>query len=204
MVNLLSWHALVLPLVIFGCAPRLALRIIVRAWHPEDLRREELLAEFYSVPRLERPLWVAEQLEAAVCEGLQKRFAWAITGRLIYRWHLGSGGEMNRLHPDTFWIPDDEEKAALEPGDHVRLIFEMSEDWGRKRWGERMWVNVVSVERRRIIGTLRNTPAGIPKLYPDQTIKFSRDDIIDIVFDPDPDECICRSCESKPTHSHEN
>jgi hypothetical protein len=54
------------------------LRLIALLWHPEDPRRGELLAEFYVVPTRRRPLWVVEQLEAAIFEGLVKRFAWAM------------------------------------------------------------------------------------------------------------------------------
>jgi hypothetical protein len=53
-------------LLVYGFAPGLLLRLIVRAFHPEDPRREELLAELHAVPRLERPFWVLEQLEVAI------------------------------------------------------------------------------------------------------------------------------------------
>jgi uncharacterized protein YegJ (DUF2314 family) len=60
----------------------------------------------------------------------------------------------------------------------------MTENWGRDRWGERMWVDVAKVKKRYIVGTLRNTPVGIPRLNPDDKIKFKRDDIIDISWEP--------------------
>jgi Uncharacterized protein conserved in bacteria (DUF2314) len=179
---------LMLFLAVYGFFPRLALRIIVLLWHPEDPRRDELLAEFHIVPTRHRPIWVAEQLEAAIFEGLSKRIAWALTGPLIYRWRLESGVKMNRKYPDTFWIPSDEEKRDIKVGDHVRLIFEMSEQWGRGRWGERMWVNVEEINDRRLMGTLRNTPAGIPKLNPGDRIKFTMDDVIDVIYDPEVDD----------------
>ncbi|HEY3895572.1 MAG TPA: hypothetical protein VGL88_09410 [Pseudonocardiaceae bacterium] len=34
----------------------------------DDLRRDELIAELYAVPRIVRPLWVVKQLEVALCE----------------------------------------------------------------------------------------------------------------------------------------
>jgi uncharacterized protein YegJ (DUF2314 family) len=67
----------------------------------------------------------------------------------------------------------------------------MSEDWGRERWGERMWVNVEAINGRRLVGTLRNTPAGIPKLNPGDRVKFTMDDIIDVVYDPEPYDGQC-------------
>jgi hypothetical protein len=108
---------------------------------------------------------------------------WAATGRVIYRWHLMSGVEQNRQYPETFWIPDDE-KQAITPGMGVRLIFEMRDGW-RKRWGERMWVTVDAVDGHRVVGTLDNQPAGIPRLDAGAKIKFTRDDIIDICLDED-------------------
>lgn len=183
----LSWTGLVSAMLVFGFAPRLVLRFIVLAFHRDDPRREELLAELYAVPRLERPLWVAEQLELALCEGIWERIVWAATGRIIHRWHLTSGVESNRTTPETFWIPSDEDKDLLEVGDHVKLNFGM-----RDGWGERMWVRIEKVGPRRLVGSLCNQPLGIPRLKPDQRIRFTRDDIIDFEYatpsDADHDE----------------
>jgi hypothetical protein len=124
--------AAIICLFAYGFFPIFFLRIIVLAYHREDPRREELLAEVYIVPRRERPVWVVEQLEVAICEGLRKRFVWAITGRIIYRWHLESGVMMNRKYPESFWIPDEEEKQAIVPGVHVRLSH--TRTTGSARW----------------------------------------------------------------------
>lgn len=179
---LASWKLLLLALLVFGIAPGFVLRLVVLAFHPEDPRRAELRGELGSVPRWERPLWVAEQLEVAIVEGLGERLEWALTGRVIYRWHLRSGTDAHRANPDTFWIPDEDEKAVVPPGAHVQLIFAM-----RDGWTERMWVEVEKAGRRRLVGSLLNQPVGIPRLDPDQRIRFSRDDIIDITFGDDDD-----------------
>ncbi|MGH3854277.1 MAG: hypothetical protein ACRDR6_12450 [Pseudonocardiaceae bacterium] len=63
-----SWRSLLVVLVVFGLAPGVCLRQIVRVYPPGDPRRAELIAELYAVPRWERPLWVAEQLEVALSE----------------------------------------------------------------------------------------------------------------------------------------
>lgn len=73
------WQTLMLVLVVFGIAPGLALRLIVLLFHRDDPRRRELVAELYAVPRIERPLWVAEQLDVAFCEGLWERIGRAAT-----------------------------------------------------------------------------------------------------------------------------
>ncbi|MGH3784090.1 MAG: hypothetical protein ACRDRO_26595 [Pseudonocardiaceae bacterium] len=68
-----SWRSLVLVFFVFGFAPGFCLRLIVLAYPRGDPRRTELIAELYAVPRIERPLWVAEQLEVALFEGLSHR-----------------------------------------------------------------------------------------------------------------------------------
>jgi len=176
---LVSWRAFVLILLVFGFAPGAVLRLIVHAFPAGDLRRDELLAELSVVPWPERPLWVAAQLEVALFEGLLGRVVWAATGRIIYRWHLTSGVEVNRQHPDTFEIPSPEDKALVEPGDSVKAIFEMEEP---ERWGERMWVDVVKVKRRHIVGRLRNEPLGFPRLACGDKVKVKFDQVIDIIW----------------------
>jgi hypothetical protein len=119
-LHLLSWPALAVALLVFGFAPGALLRVIALAFPKDDPRRRELRGELYSVPRIERPFWVVEQLEVALIEGLGQRFLWAATGRIIHRWHLGSGVRRNREYPDTFWIPAEEERDAVVPGMEVQ------------------------------------------------------------------------------------
>lgn len=171
----LSLPTLLVALLVFGFAPGVILRVIVLAFPPEDPRRRELLAELHAVPRIERPFWVVEQLEVALFEGLRERIAWAATGRVVHRWHLASGVERQLLYPDTFWIPSAAQRLAVEPGAIVKLSFEMKDGWG-----ERMWVEVTAVKRRHLVGRLSNQPIGIPRLLSGDTIKFTRDHIIDI------------------------
>jgi hypothetical protein len=142
---IVSWKSLLVALLVFGFAPGAALRLIVLAFERDDPRRSELLAELHRVPRVERPFWVFEQLEVALLEGVWERVLWAGAGRLYDRWHLNSGVKLNREHPETFWIPDEEEKRAIVPGVLVKLMFTTTDFWGRRNWGERMWVYVVEV-----------------------------------------------------------
>ncbi len=62
-----SWPSLGLVVVVFGFAPGFCLRLIVLAYPRSDPRRAELIAEL--VPRLQRPLWVAEQTGGRVVRG---------------------------------------------------------------------------------------------------------------------------------------
>jgi hypothetical protein len=73
--QIISWRALVAAMVALGFAPSIVIRIIVLAFERSDARRRELLAELYRVPRWERPLWVAEQVEVALIEGIGGRLA---------------------------------------------------------------------------------------------------------------------------------
>lgn len=61
----------------FGLAPGLLLRVIVLLYPKGDPRRTELLAELYDEngkrAYLDRVVWVFEQLELALCEGLRLR-----------------------------------------------------------------------------------------------------------------------------------
>jgi hypothetical protein len=75
LTQLLSWKALLAVVAVFGFAPGAALRLIVLAFPRSDPRRRELLAELRAVPRLERPIWIAEQLEVALAEGVAGRVA---------------------------------------------------------------------------------------------------------------------------------
>jgi diguanylate cyclase (GGDEF)-like protein len=84
------WPNLALVIVVFGFAPGFVLRLIVLAYHRSDPRRDELIAELYAVPRIQRPLWVAQQLEVALFEGLGHRVSTAIrrlTGRRQRPYH---------------------------------------------------------------------------------------------------------------------
>lgn len=171
-------HLLVAALLIFGVAPGVLLRIISLAYRHDDPRRHEMVAELYAVPRWERPFWVLEQAEVALFEGLWERALWMATGRIIWRWRLESGLELNLRHPGTFWIPDEDERATLQPGDVAKLIFRMKDGWG-----ERMWVTVTERTRDRYVGTLSSTPAGIPKLSYGDRIRFRPHHVIDIEID---------------------
>lgn len=73
----LAWPTLGVALLVFGFAPGVVLRLIVLIYRRGNPRRQELLGELYAVPRIERPFWVAEQLEVALFEGLRDRLrAW--------------------------------------------------------------------------------------------------------------------------------
>lgn len=113
--------AFLLALLVFGFAPGFVLRLLVLLYPKGDLRRRELVAELYAMRRVERPMWVAEQIETSLFEGLFPRFGRLLRAarhpirisRAIVRWVVGAyindytksvngRGELHRLVP--FWV----------------------------------------------------------------------------------------------------
>jgi hypothetical protein len=70
---IVNWRMGLIILLVFGFAPGALLRLVVLAFRRDDPRRSELLAELHRVPRWERPLWVVEQMEVALFEGILER-----------------------------------------------------------------------------------------------------------------------------------
>jgi hypothetical protein len=84
-----SWKTLLLVLFVFGTAPGLVLRFLVLAYPKGHPRRRELVAQLYTIPRGMRPLWVAEQVEVALFEGVPHRWRarrMSLNRRLVGFW----------------------------------------------------------------------------------------------------------------------
>jgi hypothetical protein len=60
-------------MLMFGTAPGLVLRLLLCMYPKGHPRRDELLAELYHLRYLERPLFVAQQMETALFEGMSAR-----------------------------------------------------------------------------------------------------------------------------------
>lgn len=182
---ILDWRTW-LAMVVLVFTPGLILRVALLVYPRGDERRIELLAEMYAVPVWRRPLWVIQQVEVVVWEGIPERWYQFAVGHVIYRWKLHSGEKSNREHPKSFWIPPREDREAVPIGYVVKLMFMM-----RDGWGERMWVRVEGRRGNKYVGTLRNTPVGIPALDPGDRIKFTAADIIDIDIPSEDELCSC-------------
>jgi hypothetical protein len=161
-----------LAVLLFGFAPGMVLAVIVRLI-PDPDRRRELQAELYDVPRWERPFWVAQQFEVALRIGASPRISWAWGRYVWHRSEIASGLKQHLETPDSFEIPDDELKDMIEPGDLVKLMWDVA-----RLPGERMWVRVTHRAGDRLKGTIENWPAFVYK-NPGETIRFRIDDIID-------------------------
>lgn len=182
------WGGLAVALLVFGFLPGFVLNLIVRAYDREDPRRQELLAELYAVPRWERPFWVLEQFEVAAREELFPFVSWWFNRLVWHRATLRSGLKSHQTYPETFWIPDDEEKAALAPGDFVRLAWKV-----RGLPGERMWVEILERRGARCVGRLSNQPVFVYRGYGEK-VRFHIDSIIDCHEGP-PSGCSDTDCD---------
>lgn len=122
--------------------------------------RDDLIEALPDMPPHVRPYWAAR---------------WAIDG-MSERWHIADPLPLASEYPDTFWLPSADDKAAVEPGWNVKLMFETRDE---ERWCERMWVHVTQRRGERLIGRLDNCPIGIARLGWGTKVRFSVDDIID-------------------------
>lgn len=68
-----SWPTLLVVVLSFGFVPGFVLRLLVMIYPRDDPRRRELVSQLYVLRRLERPFFVAEQLETVLFEGVPHR-----------------------------------------------------------------------------------------------------------------------------------
>ncbi|QPQ54848.1 hypothetical protein IC614_11080 [Allosphingosinicella flava] len=77
-------------------------------------------------------------------------------------WCLEDGEALHREAPETFWLPDLEQREALQPGDYAKLIFRIAVDKpGEPVAVERMWVLVRGRVGDHYFGILDNDPYAI-------------------------------------------
>lgn len=80
--------------------------------------------------------------------------------------------ESHRAAPITFSIPRSDQRASLQVGDLVKLIFEADPPASTGLTAERMWVEVREARDGRFVGSLDNRPAFIADLEPGATVHF--------------------------------
>ena len=83
---------------------------------------------------------------------------------------LESGELRHAEAPATFYIPPQEARAGLLPGDSVKLIFRIEHD-GQVDV-ERMWVTVQSAGPSGYVGVLDNQPYCTEELKPGAPVGF--------------------------------
>lgn len=104
-------------------------------------------------------------------------------------WELRSGLAQHHRTPDTFYMPGEKERRALEEGDIVKLIFEIAippdedEPDAPDTFGERMWVIVKRHVGPYYVGELNNIPVTSgeqDKLLVGAEVVFLPEHVIDI------------------------
>jgi hypothetical protein len=90
---------------------------------------------------------------------------------------LASAEECHAQNPETFWIPDKEDRNSLQPGDFAKVIFKTYT--GDNIQGERIWVRVAGRVGDTYVGTLGNDPFIIAKRFGDR-VHFRAEHVIDI------------------------
>ena len=72
-MRITGWSTYLVVLLAYGFVPGFPLRAIVRLYPKDHPRRRELVAELYAVEYWKRPLFVLQQLETAISEGIPAR-----------------------------------------------------------------------------------------------------------------------------------
>lgn len=85
-------------------------------------------------------------------------------------WRLIDPRPSLRAHPYTFFVPSDGEINALEQGDLVKMMFEVTQ--GDETPVERMWVRFHERDPEGCIGRLDNVPYQIQGLAAGDVITF--------------------------------
>ncbi len=94
---------------------------------------------------------------------------------------LENGEDLNREHPDTFWIPPKERRENLVKDDLVKLVFSLTD--GEQTQGERMWVIVKSGDESAYTGTLDNDPYSTDQIKAGHEVSFEPRHVIEIFED---------------------
>lgn len=88
-------------------------------------------------------------------------------------WGLLDAASQNAAFPDAFPIPSAEERAAVGPGDLVKLVFVLDPPPPDGPNAERMWVEVRSAnDAGRFDGWLTNKPVVITELVAGTLVAF--------------------------------
>jgi hypothetical protein len=102
-------------------------------------------------------------------------------------WRLEDVEARQRESPRTYPIPRSFERKNLRPGDLAKLVFLI--DGNAEVDGERMWVEVESVEGISFLGRLTNQPRYV-SLDPGDPVSFEPRHVAAVVFPPIDDDAI--------------
>ena len=87
--------------------------------------------------------------------------------------------------PETFEIPPSQRRQNVQPGDFVKLIFELVSPDEDQPGAERMWVHVLSRAGETYSGELENEPAVITSISRGDTVHFGPEHVIAVYDEVD-------------------
>ncbi len=102
-------------------------------------------------------------------------------------WRLEDVEARQRESPRLYPIPRSAERKNLRPGDLAKLVFLI--DGNPEVDGERMWVEVESVEGVSFLGRLTNQPRWVA-LSPGDPVAFEPRHVAAVLFEPIDDEAL--------------
>lgn len=99
-------------------------------------------------------------------------------------WSLENVVETARFHPNSFFIPGEDERTTRQPGDSVRLHFVLTDRRSGEPSAERMWVTIEDVRDTspRYVGVLDSEPAYIRGLWAGTEIVFDPEHIAQTII----------------------
>jgi len=99
-------------------------------------------------------------------------------------WELANAEELHARHPDRFQIPSRQERASLQVGARVKLVFLLRTE--RKGQpiiqGERMWCTIREVVAGRYVATLDSDPATSQVLKPGDRVEFGPEHVASVLI----------------------
>ena len=96
------------------------------------------------------------------------------------KYELDDGEQLHEEAPETFYIPELEQRQNLKVGDCVKLVFRMDQPFKDHISVERMWVEITEIKDEFYIGYLDNDPQGEVLVECGDTVVFQSRHIIAI------------------------
>jgi hypothetical protein len=99
-------------------------------------------------------------------------------------WELDNAEELHAAYPDRYRIPPREERANLQVGALVKLIFllKTEEEGEEVIQGERMWCTIREVVGSRFVGALESLPVTSDVLQPGDRIEFGPEHVASVLI----------------------
>jgi hypothetical protein len=96
---------------------------------------------------------------------------------------LGNGEELHQAHPRTFFIPPEDIRRSLQPGDRAKLLFQIASPRDGGPGGERMWVEVTRNDSEGYAGILLNQPTALTAIISGDSVRFGPEHVISVPDD---------------------